>query len=130
MKLSDQKPPNWDKLTEHFPVTWGMGVIVTYGDTIHCKHDISFLKQMHELIHVQQQAAKGVKEWWEEYYASPAFRLSQEIEAYRNEIAHAKRVIKDRNQRHRYLHQICIDISSSMYGNMVSFNQAMNLLGK
>jgi hypothetical protein len=127
MKFSYEKPPNWELLTAHFPVDWNT-VIVTYGDTIHSKEKIHFLKEMHELIHTQQQTKMDKDVWWDKYIKDKEFRLYQELEAYANEIAWAKKVIQDRNEKQRYLHQIYIDISSPMYGNMVSFSEAKQLL--
>lgn len=129
MKFSYEKPAIWEKLTTVFPANWD-SVIVTYGDTIHSKEKIPFLKEMHELIHTKQQTNMDKDEWWDKYLTDPKFRLEEELEAYSNEIIWAKKIIKDRNQLTKYIHQICLDISSPLYGNMLSFTEATNLLTK
>jgi len=44
--------------------------------------------EVHESVHFDQQAAQGGAEmWWAKYLRDPAFRLEQEVEAYRAQIA-------------------------------------------
>lgn len=41
----------------------------------------------HEMVHVRQQAATGWLAWWWRYLTDESFRLDQELEAYRVQLA-------------------------------------------
>lgn len=126
MKFSTEKPPNWNEITKHFPVEWD-GVIVTYGDTIHCNKEIGPQKEAHESIHISYQLEMGVEEWWKKYFEDPNFRLLQETVAYLNEAKWIQDNIKDKNARFKKLNQIATDLSSPMYGNIISKEEAKTL---
>ena len=128
MKFSTEKPPNWNEICKHFSVDWNKGVIVTYGDTVHCISDIGEQKEIHEAIHIPQQLYTGVDKWWSKYFEDPKFRLSQEMEAYKAEVKWVRNRYKDRNTRFKVIRQICLDISSKMYGSMISYEEATKLL--
>ena len=123
-----EKPPNWEEIIKHFPVDFDRGVIVTYGSHIYCKYDLRDDKLVHEKTHIKQQKDYGVEKWWERYYIDKEFRLSQEMEAYKNEIEWVKKNITDRNKRHLMTRQIFTDISSPMYGFMITRQDAQNKL--
>src|SRR5574343_94663 len=118
MKISNEKPRIWGEIAAHFPVKWENGVIVTYGDTVYCKYPFSPLKAVHESVHIEQQSLAGKDSWWARYLTDEPFRLSQELEAYKEEIKEMKKVIKDRNQRDKYIRNICNHLSAPMYGNI------------
>lgn len=99
MKQSKEKPPVYDRCVEQFGVDWRKGVIITYGDTIHCRWKIKEPKLTHEKTHIQQQLEYGVEEWWNRYFIDEKFRLDQELEAYLNEIEWIKKHIWDLNRK-------------------------------
>lgn len=120
--------PVYQKLKEKFGVDWHKGLIMSYAPNIHYKYDtLSDEKWEHEMTHVRQQTAYGLEKWWEDYIADPKFRLSQEIEAYRNEVNFIRKTINDREYRFKLIRQIAKDLSSSMYGNIISCEDAINL---
>lgn len=126
-KLSTEKPPNIIALSQKFGVKWESGLIVAYGDTIHCaQQPISENKIAHELVHLRQQSKIGLEEWWDRYYKYPEFRLEQEIEAYRAERDILKTM--NRSERRRITSKNAKDLSSAMYGNLISYETALNLL--
>jgi len=128
-KLSKEKPPIYDKCVEKFGVNWEDGVIFTYGDTIHCKYDLPEVKIVHEATHIKQQAQTTPDEWWDRYFKDELFRVVQEVEAYRAETEWAYRNIKDRNKRIRLIMQNARDLSSPMYGSVMTLEEALkNLL--
>ena len=127
MKFSTEKPPNWSEIIAQFPVKWENGVIVTYGDTIHCHVDIGPQKTAHESVHVSRQTSMGVDKWWEEYFENSAFRLEEEVLAYKEEVKWVRKVYKDRNVRFKVISQICKDLSSPMYGKIISYSDAWKL---
>lgn len=126
IKISKEKPPVYERCKKAFGVTWDMGVIITYGDTIHCSVPISDDYLVHEKVHVRQQLEMGVEEWWEKYFTDIAFRLSQEVEAYREQLKYINENY-DRLTR-RFLFRHIILTMSSMYGKMCTQEQAIKLL--
>lgn len=126
MKYSMNKPPCYEQCHKQFGAEWDNGLIIAYGDTIHCAHiPVSPQKEAHEQTHIDQQAGKP-KEWWERYFADRDFRLSQEVEAYQNEIKFVKKYCKDRNQIARIVHRLCNDLAR-MY-DCVDFAEASKIL--
>ncbi len=128
MKRSDKKPGIYKKLKKQFGISWEKGIIITVGDTIHCKQYISRIKYIHEKVHGKQQREYGVEEWWKYYLKDSGFRLEQEIEAYKAEIEYAEFKIRDIEKRYKIFGAIAKDLSSSMYGNMISFGEAVKVL--
>ena len=128
MKFSDQIPPVYQRCHDVFGVNWNKGIIITYGDTIYCKYELPEWKIVHEETHIKQQKLIDKDEWWEKYFVDESFRLSQEVEAYQNEARWIKKNIKDRNQQFKLLHQIVIDLSSSIYGNICTAEEARQFL--
>ena len=127
MKLSKEKPPIYEACAKKFGVNWKRGIIFTYGDTVHCRNTPSDQKLAHEQIHVNQQLSYGVKEWWSRYLEDVEFRLSQEVEAYRAEYKWIKKNVKSYLQREK-INQIVSDLSGYIYGNIVSSEEARNLI--
>lgn len=122
----NEKPPIYNKCVKHFGVDWDNGVIFTYGDTIYCKYELPPNKIEHEATHIKQQG-KNPKKWWKRYFKDTEFRLEQEKEAYlaENKVVN---LITDRELRFRIKEQNARDLSSSMYGNIISYTDALRLL--
>lgn len=129
MKVSALPPPNWEYLQKKFGFeSWEKGPIVTYGDTAHFhKGGMPPDLHIHEEVHVRQQAAMGVEKWFNQYLIDPAFRLDQEVEAYRcqkdyivdNVMNHKKRTLKI-----DFIHECMV----KMYDGMVSLEDARRLV--
>lgn len=84
--------------------------------------------QAHEAVHTKQQADFGGPEkWWDEYLADPAFRLSQEVEAYRTQYKYLMEKCA-RPYRRARVKDIVADLSSGMYGHVVTKEQALKLI--
>ena len=128
MKLSADKPPIYKRLKEVFGISWSNGIIITYGDTVHCKYMLNADKMVHEKVHTIQQTKMDKDLWWEKYISDPKFRLEQEVEAYKAEAHYIQKHIGDRNTRAKLLDCIYKDLSSSMYGNVVTYSGAKELL--
>ncbi len=127
MKLSTQKPPNWDELVKRYSVEWGP-TVVTYGDTVYCGYKLSDDVVVHESVHIEQQATIGVETWWRRYYDDPQFRYEQELEAYRAQYKFIKRTIKDRNKMNQRLLLLASYLSGDMYENIVTKAEAMKAI--
>ncbi len=126
MKLSNRKPDIYEKCKRVFGVDWDRGVIITYGDTVYCKVPISDALIVHEQTHIDQQKAYGVEAWWDRYFVDVEFRLSQEVEAYRNQVKYMREHCP-RAERRRLLALIYKDMAR-MYGGMCTEEEAERLL--
>lgn len=124
MKTSEKKPPNYDKIAKVFPVD-GRPIVFTYGDTIYnVPKDYNIPKhlEIHESIHTKQQG-NDPDSWWDKYLADPNFRLEQEVQAYACQYNFAKQVLPVK-MYDQFLDSIAFDLSSDVYGKILSFNQA------
>ncbi|KKL56187.1 hypothetical protein LCGC14_2247870, partial [marine sediment metagenome] len=81
----------------------------------------------HEKIHSEQQG-NDPEDWWKRYLTESDFRLKQEVEAYYAQYSSFKRAHRDKNLQIRYLYQIAADLSSTIYGSIVTHREAMNLI--
>lgn len=127
---STGKPPNnlYNRCREAFGsmVEWDKGVIFTYGDTIYSKFSLTEDLKVHEETHVKQQTDIGRDIWWDRYFLEKDFRMSQEIEAYKNQIVYMKkhynRHTRKATQKHIYLSM------SKLYGFDITEKEAEKLL--
>jgi hypothetical protein len=117
-------PPNIEDIKKVFKLN--DNVIFTYGNTIYNPNrgNIDLALMAHEQTHSIQQGDK-VKEWWERYLKDKEFRLSQELQAYQVQYQYYCKAIKDRNQRYRFLNRLAGDLSSEIYGNIISRSEAI-----
>lgn len=128
MKILNQYPPNIDKIRERFPGL-PLNVVFTYGDIIYNPTNgfINTPLLVHEETHTKQQG-NDPKTWWDKYLTDDIFRFNQELEAYRNQYKKMKRNIKDINKLSQQLDFIVKDFSGPMYGNIVSYDEAKELI--
>ncbi len=107
-----------------FPRIVDDDIIMVWGDTVYKSKHIDFPNHLvaHEQVHIKQQ--KGSKLygliWLIGYIFSNTFRLNKELEAYRIQY----RISGDP----KVLHKIATDLSSDIYGNLVSFDEAVKLI--
>jgi len=130
MEIKIAFPPNYDKIAAKFDLT-GKTPIFCYGDVIYNPHGggISADIQAHEAVHTEQQKAMGVEKWWNKYLEDSEFRLQQEVEAYR---AQYKFLLENTSRPYRRARTKAIveDLSSAMYGNLITKEQALKLITK
>ena len=87
---------------------------------------------IHEQTHAFQQKSSrffGPEDWWSMYLTDVKFRLAQELEAYRTQY----KFIKDtynRQNRKGLLKKISKDLSSELYGKIVSKEEATDLIAE
>jgi len=124
MIISTRIPPIYFKCKEVFGVNWDFGIAITYGDTVYSKNPIPLHIRAHEQVHIEQQAIKGAKEWWDRYLVEKEFRLSQEIPAYKAQAEYIKAHNKGWMPQIR---KLAADMES-MYGGMITYKEALNLL--
>lgn len=127
MKEIHDWPPNIEEIRKHMePVR---GTIFTYGDTIYNPDGARLIEHLkiHEGTHMVQQGGDPER-WWVRYLTEPAFRLQEEVAAYRNQYQYICEKIKDRENRAHFIFRFAEDLSGPTYGNMVSLAEAAKLI--
>lgn len=125
VRISTDLPPNWDRIQKEFPHSNKEETVVAYGGTIYSKYPMSDHLIAHEKVHLEQQEGKP-EAWWELYFTDKDFRLQQELEAYKKQIQFFKtQTGAKNNDLFKFKVKIAKDISSPLYGNMISFNEAL-----
>lgn len=116
-------PPNIEEIKKAFPIR--DNTVFTYGNTMYVQsnHPPSENLIVHEEVHVKQQGDDPA-EWWRKYIADPDFRLQQEIQAYKAQWKFYNRTSKDKN-KFLFLNRIAQDLSGSLYGNIISYGEAI-----
>jgi len=122
MKIKYEYPPNIEEIRAVFPLH--RGIIFTYGDVLYNpdKGEIDEALIKHEETHTKQQG-DNPDEWWKRYFIDKEFRAEQEIEAYRNQYKYAVENY-NRQQRKFLLKVISKDLSSPMYGSIMTTEEA------
>jgi hypothetical protein len=131
MKIVKAFPPNIGAIRDRFNIA-GKNIMFAYGDILYAPGLTVELPEhlmKHEETHQRQQAAfnGGVEAWWNTYLEAPWFRLEQEVEAYQNQWKCIKETM-NRSERRRLLAFLVKDLSGEMYGNMVSKEEAEELI--
>lgn len=130
MKIVNDFPPNIDKIDSVLHVKDRKNVLYAYGDTIFNPGGGSLSDDLiaHEGVHRRQQEEFGSPDgWWDRYLADVDFRLSQEVEAYKTQLAYAGENYN--RERRRQLRKFVVgSLASKMYGNIVTRKEADALL--
>ncbi len=128
IQTSPNKPPIYEKLRLRFGVDWDKGLIIAWEGVIYSTFKPTAAKIVHESIHLKEQARLGNEAWWMLYFDDPAFRLNQEKMAYRAEAQFIKRNIKNRDHAFHMIREIADALSSSVYGCIISRQEAFDFL--
>lgn len=121
-------PPNFSSIAKVFPVKGKQGIVYAYGDTIYNPSGKPLPPWIvaHEEVHLKQQSFHQLEtKWWAAYIVSPQFRLAMEIEAHIvewNTYKHANGLTMEVT---RYLDQMATRLSGPLYGNMLSYADAI-----
>jgi len=125
MKIVEAWPPNIEQIKKIFDLT-GKEPAFAYGDILYSPYGNKIVDHLwvHEKTH-QKQQGEDPAGWWNKYLIDPQFRLSQELEAYRNQFS----FYKSKNPAWMtFLRKIAGDLSGPMYGNLLSLNEAIGLI--
>lgn len=123
MQIKHQKEfPLMEKYAEIFKITGG--TIFAYDDCIYTDKELPHDLLIHELIHLEQQKRDGLDIWVDKYLNDPKQRLEYEIEAYKGQL----QSIKDRNFRTKIRYESATNLSSPLYGGIISKEDALKLL--
>jgi hypothetical protein len=128
MIIVNEYPPNVEQIKQAFPaVEHNKGVVFTYGQIIYnpSGHEIDKPLQFHEATHSIQQDKMGPDKWWEKYIQDVTFRINQEAEAYLNQYNKFKKLERDRNKHAQFLYGLAQQLSSDIYGNILSHSDAL-----
>jgi len=122
-KIKPQKDfPYLGEYLAVFPIT--NDTIFVYKDTIYTNHELPEDIEIHEQIHLAQQAKIGADKWIEKYLKDSVFRLEQELPAYKAQV----RSIKDKNFKAISRMRCATALSSELYGNIISYEEAYRYL--
>lgn len=125
MKIFNQEPAIYKECQRVFGVgEWRAGLVIAYDNAIYCYNDLSERPDIiaHEQVHLAQQNLIGVEKWWEQYLADPAFRLREEVAAYRAQVSFV-RMNYERNRAVRLIQCFCKDMVD-LYGGMITSKEA------
>lgn len=130
MKIVIDFPPNYKAIDDRFHIHNNL-VVFAYGDKIFNPKGLNLQDHIvaHEETHGRQHAAYpgGPEAWWNRYLIDNRFLLSQEVEAYATQF----KFVRDKYGRQTardILKKISHDLSSSIYGHIVSFDEAKSLI--
>lgn len=98
--------------------------IFAYNGKIYTDYDLPHHLIVHEKVHLEQQDEIGLEQWVYNYLYRPEKRLGYEIEAYKRQL----RSIKDRNWRAKTRMESARNLSSSLYGGIISYEEALQKL--
>lgn len=131
IKISFEKPPVYDSICRAFNII-PRNVYFTYGDTLYNPDKLNVPPEIieHEEVHMRQQNYNNedASLWWGKYLREPEFRLNQEARGYGRQYEVICDIIKDRNQRNKYLFQLATSLSGPLYNNIISHSEAMKLI--
>lgn len=121
-------PPNYEQVCKHIPaVRKNKNIVFTYAPNIYSPAGIELSPdlQAHEEVHIARQHDPAG--WWDKYLNDVEFRLQEELVAYRAQYQYALKHY-GRPMRRRLLAHIASDLSSAMYGNIVTKAEAIELI--
>lgn len=108
--------------------------VIAYGAKIHQRtlDPITPDLNVHEHVHLYRQKFSRFwgTIWWMKYIYSPSFRFEEELIAYREQYRFAKANVKDKNMLNRCLVHYASELSSELYGNLCTQQQASELIQK
>jgi signal peptidase I len=127
MKIVKGYPPNIEEIKKKF-VT-GKGTIYTYGEIIYVPSGKSPVEnvKVHERVH-QKQQGNDPAGWWKKYLLNGEFRLNQEVEAYRKQFKFFIEKNHSLQEQMKFLDHISFILSSALYGNIVDYKKAVELI--
>lgn len=106
--------------------------IITLGHKVYCRNKLSPDLWEHEKVHCEQQELAGPVWFLVCYLTSAKFRLEMELEAYRKQYQF---INEDASYKHRgrieaskALEGMAADLSGSMYGRIVGYYEAIDLI--
>lgn len=128
MRIEQALPPNFKDIVKVFPRAADNGVLFCWNDIIFnpSGHHIAPSIVVHEQVHSKRQDGKP-QDWWDKYLVDGEFRLKEELLAHTMEFLIASEG-KGRHDRRGNLVVVAKKLSSPLYGGMVSYDEAKQLI--
>jgi len=98
--------------------------IFAWDEVIYSNYNLPNHLIIHERTHHEQQRHYGLEYWLENYIKDPEFRLKMELQAY----VHQIKFVSDRNEKTKLRMECARNLSSSLYANLISYEQAYKKL--
>lgn len=137
-KIVKAYPPNYNDLSKVFPIKGKRGIIYAYGERIYNPSGVVIHPWVlsHETVHCTRQLAtdsdlypeEGLELWWYKYMTETQFRLDEEVLAHQAEWESIKQSHMSQRDKDRYLIMMAERLSSPLYGSMVTYIQASDLI--
>jgi len=128
-----ETPPMYVEIAKKFNLRPEQEILFAWGDKIYNPAAIVNIPRpliIHEMLHMQRQG-RFVTEWWRKYIDDPEFRLQEEIPAHVVEYAAWRQdPTIGRLQRRFILRKVAERLSSKLYGNMIDYVGARELIRK
>lgn len=138
MKVIKAYPPNFVELTKVFPIKGRPGIIYAYGDRIYNPSGVNITPWIaaHEEVHCHRQKTLtysdiqggGVEDWWDRYIVDTEFRFHEELLAHKAEWKKYREVMNILGKDGGYIDIVAKRLSSPLYGSLVSFERAKELI--
>lgn len=118
------KPPVYAACDAQFKIA-GKPVLFSWGHSIYNPMNVDIPRYLlaHEAVHGERQLKVGIDAWWDKYLADASFRFEEERVAHRAEWLSYSKWCK-LEQRAPYLEGVAKRLSSELYGNMVTLDEA------
>ena len=122
-------PPNYSEIIAAIPAVTLSRPVFAWGDDIYNPYRLRIDRylRVHEAVHGRQQHGEPA-EWWRKYLNTPEFRLTQELEAYKEQLADFARSHKNREDVHGYARMLAGKLSGPMYANLIDSISAYKAL--
>lgn len=132
MIIKIEPPPIYEQALKVFGEL-ARNAIFSWGEVIYNPSGLSISSALiaHEEVHGQRQGIHeaGIFSWWLKYLSFASFRLAEEIPAHQAEYEHyCTERRRTRNQRRFYLKTIAQRLSGPLYGNLITFDKAVELI--
>ena len=130
MEIVRGLPPNFDKIVSVIPAACGRMVMFCYGTKIFNPggEPIASWLIAHEEVHCLQQG-DDVEGWWDRYLSDVQFRFRQELVAHRQEWrSWLSAGVRNRAQRRAMMAHIASRLSGPLYGRIVGFSSAREMI--
>ena len=124
MKILRAYPPNFKAISEVFPVMGRPGILYAWGDKLYNPSGVKLTPwiEAHEQTHMDRQT--DAEAWWAEYLIYPTFRLQEEILAHQYEWGMFHSFYTSPTYLEKYLDMMAKRLSSPLYGNLISYEEA------
>lgn len=126
MNLPKEVREIYERCNKQFGASWDDGLVLVYGDQIYSTGALHPCLKAHEDVHIKQQRVRGPEPWWNDYFADPEFRKSQEVEAYRVQVRWLRENLnrEDRRPWEKHIMKSMI----SMYGGIFTEEETKDLI--